>query len=371
MIEKGKIIVDDEGIKYKGKNTKLVQDFFDPTKYDGDFSITERFKLFGSILCNTFWLVNDYAQQYVDDKGVKEDALKTLLDKFQNRNIDQQIHKSCDRHSLLIAALQKDKNYEYGDVVKTEGAIDGYLKILSLISPKRYEEYLLKQKNKNVHYSNKEQLVEANKTAYQFISNLVKYEKQSEKYILYRGGEGSLDWETATYKTICYSDGLFAGMLDPETWSLDISWNRRIRLGKGSYLQRLELDRKSLLNGDYALFIPHANYLLATFGCGEIYHPRSKVMALPYMKIKGEICTDEKALGINGETGLNFTPKTTPEYFLPEPVCDKNFTGDNSVDDEEWKKRITGDVKKWKTIRKISDLCKETSFIDVSGKNHI
>ena len=343
--------------------------------YNVNLSITERFKWFISGLGDTFWLVNDYALQYVDEKGVKEDALKTLLDKFQTRDVDQQIHERCDRHSLLVAALQQDKNYEYGNKWKVSEK-DIRVILLAEEHPddpkiqKTCRDVLEKSISKKTRYSSKEQRVKANNDAYQFISNLVKYEKQSEKYILYRGEE-PLDWKTATYKTICYSDGLFAGMLDPETWSLDISWNRRIRLGKGSYLQRLELDRKSLLNGDYALFIPPASYLLATFGCGEIYHPRSKVMALPYMKIKGEICTDEKALGINGETGLIFTPETTPEYFLSDPVRNEKFTGDNSVDDEEWKKRITGDVKKWKTMKKISDLCKGTLFVDVSGKNYI
>ena len=119
MIEKGKIIVDDEGIKYKeAEDTELVQDFFDPMSYNVSLSITERFKWFISGLGNTFWLVNEYAQQYVDEKGVKEDALKTLLDKFQKRNVDQQIHERCDRHSLLVAALQQDKNYEYGNKLK-------------------------------------------------------------------------------------------------------------------------------------------------------------------------------------------------------------------------------------------------------------
>ena len=81
------------------------------------------------------------------------------------------------------------------------------------------------------------------------------------------------------------------------------------------------LDRQTLLEGKYPIYIPPAFYLLSAAGYGELFHVRTKVLAAVISS--GKDCISEDALSITGIIGIDpivagFKLNQTPEYFTTQ-----------------------------------------------------
>ena len=401
LVENNKLSIKGKEIMYNGKKQKPITTTFNPeyafnedTK-DDEKTITAGCANLAQMLKNTFWLVNDYAQQYID----KEDALDTLLKKFNKREIDQKIHEAQGAHSLLIAALQQDPNYQYGCSPELDKSSDEYKQMIKtardelgekwnnlycrraalLIVNDKFNDYNKTHKAKNKHYETQKQLSDAATMAYKFITNMINYEKASDKYILYRSGDDLPDYATHISRTICYSDGLFAGMLDDGGCALDISWSKRMQNADGkSYLQRVELDRTELLEGKVPVFIPPMPPLGATVGIGEVHHVRSKVLVVPEKKHTvyrndGSPLTDDapdlQALDI-AESNFLYFPEDNPEYYLPHPAKLKYKTN-RSIDDKGWREAATQIKNKNEQYEMIKKLCNDTKFVNKDGSDYV
>ena len=379
FVEKKKLDILDGTVVYKGASkTVSIMKLFNPELAFTAETPKEKKTITGGCanlmgsLKNTFWLVNDYALEYVN----KEDSLKSLLNKFKHRSIDQLIHEVQGAHSLLIAGLQQDEGYAYGasseltkdsseyqtalDKLDNEASTPEARQEMRKLLDEKFNEYNKKHKAKNVHYANQQQLLQATEALYNFIQNMIDYEKKSDKYILYRGGD-SLDWKTHTYRLISYSDGLFAGMLDDGGCAIDIAWRNRITKADGnSYMQRLELERSDLLNKDIAVFIPPVLPLVATVGMGETHHPRSKIIVVFYTMTNKGFSVNHLAMG-TAESIYEFTQNNTPEYYMDKVII--SLRDESDID-----KIIQKSLPQYKyEISKIQYLCENTKFINEDG----